>query len=144
MIVYVCVAMSQLIDCTISTSRRNLCQTAMRAHAQYRNSIARSHTNAFPTEFISLDLVHVVRLDRFNSTTYRADSRSKVDVLRCPEYNIKRELVAKKITFGNTEIFVEVHSAAKWYLLMCVMCLRKEGFAMHAMQYIHAYIYIYI
>lgn len=60
-------------------------------------------------------LVHILRLDRYNSTIYRGDSFSRVDVIRNPDLSIKREFIPKKLTFTPTEAFAELHGAAKPY-----------------------------
>ena len=61
--------------------------------------------------------VHVIRLQRFNSTVYKGASDSYVDVLRSPETSIFRELTLKSCKFYPLEAVVEIHTAAKTYNL---------------------------
>ena len=60
-------------------------------------------------------LVHVIRLDFFNSNQYRGDVLSTVDVVRDVDKHIRAELSVKKCQFLAMEGFFTLHEDACKY-----------------------------
>ena len=69
-------------------------------------------------------MVHIIRFQEYADGVYRADIRSKVDVIRHPQTSVKVEFKVKEYNFHPCEAYVHLHKdAPKYHLIAIRLCI---------------------